>query len=236
MSELDKDNLRFICHGAREVLELSVGAVHIEKLINALERAVEEDPGLAFDLAKSLVESICKTILSDRNDESKDKLLELPKLVKYTTKQLNLIPEEHLNPEVEQSFQSVINGLITTIHGLCEIRRLEGTASHGRNGYIKSLEPLQALFAARVADAIANLLFKTHKNNLTSSKIPYYEDNPEFNIYLDSLYECSIAGLPYKTSDVLFKIDQQAYINFLQEYLSDLSVNPEDLSNEDEKE
>ena len=70
---------------------------------------------------------------------------------------------------------------------------------------------------------------KTHKNNLSSIKQIYYNDNPDFNTHLDNLYECLIAGLPYKTSETLFTIDQQSYINLLQEYLSDLSLNYEDL-------
>ena len=79
-------------------------------------------------------------------------------------------------------------------------------------------------------------MFKIHKNNGNSIKRIFYEENPEFNTHLDDLHECLIAGLPYKTSEVLFTIDQQAYINFLQEYLSDLSLNSEDLVNEDEEE
>ena len=134
-SSNENSNSSFTCHGAREILEISAGAVHIEKTIIALERAVEENPGLPFDLTKSLVESICKTILKDREDPRYDDSLELPKLVKYTAKKLKLIPENYSNTKVEQSFIQIINGMVTMIHGLCEIRNLEGTASHGKDSY-----------------------------------------------------------------------------------------------------
>ena len=52
-SSNQNSNSFFTCHGAREILEISAGAVHIEKTIIALEGAVEENPGLPFDLAKS---------------------------------------------------------------------------------------------------------------------------------------------------------------------------------------
>lgn len=56
----------FAMHGAREVL--AAGAGHIEQQIVAIEEAVEKNPGLAFDLAKTLVESMCKTVLSECGD------------------------------------------------------------------------------------------------------------------------------------------------------------------------
>ena len=91
-----------------------------------------------------LVESICKTILKDRKYPCYDDSLELPKLVKYTAKKLKLTPENYSNTKVEQSFIQVKNGMATMIHGLCEIRNLESTASHGKDGYKISLYPLKA--------------------------------------------------------------------------------------------
>jgi hypothetical protein len=50
-------------HGAREIIEITAGAVHIEQQVQALELAItENNSGLAFDLAKALVESVCITI------------------------------------------------------------------------------------------------------------------------------------------------------------------------------
>lgn len=54
----------FVMRGARAALADGLG--HIEAQVEALEGAVLENPGLAFDLARTLVESTCKTILSER--------------------------------------------------------------------------------------------------------------------------------------------------------------------------
>ena len=40
-SSNQNSNSFFTCHGAREILEISAGSIHIEKTIIALERAVE---------------------------------------------------------------------------------------------------------------------------------------------------------------------------------------------------
>ncbi|MFN3626064.1 MAG: hypothetical protein ACK4TP_18675, partial [Hyphomicrobium sp.] len=54
----------FTMHGAREAM--ANGLAHIEEQVSALERAVIENPGLAFDLAKTLIESLCRRVLDDR--------------------------------------------------------------------------------------------------------------------------------------------------------------------------
>lgn len=54
----------FVMRGARAAA--ANGIPHIEKQIAALESAVADNPSLAFDLAKFIVESTCKTILTER--------------------------------------------------------------------------------------------------------------------------------------------------------------------------
>ena len=54
----------FVMHGARAAID--GGLAHIETQVAAIEDAVIRNPGLAFDLAKTLVESVCRTILGER--------------------------------------------------------------------------------------------------------------------------------------------------------------------------
>ena len=51
----------FVMHGARGAI--AGGLLHIEEQVKGIERAVEENPGLAFDLAKTLIESACRRSL-----------------------------------------------------------------------------------------------------------------------------------------------------------------------------
>ena len=80
---------RFAMHGARDAI--ASGLVHIEQQVRSLEQAVVETPGLAFDLAKTLVESVCRTVLSERaiaysHDD------DLPKLFRTATNSLPFLP------------------------------------------------------------------------------------------------------------------------------------------------
>lgn len=70
----DADSATFRMVGAREVLLLLPGTAHIERLVVALEGAVNSNPALAFDLSKSLIESVCKTLLQDRGKDVGDDL------------------------------------------------------------------------------------------------------------------------------------------------------------------
>lgn len=54
-----------VMHSARDAV--AQGLAHIEEQVEALKQAVEEKPGLAFDLAKTLVESVCRAILGERS-------------------------------------------------------------------------------------------------------------------------------------------------------------------------
>lgn len=77
----------FVIHGARDAV--AGGLTHVNQQVKSIEQAVAENPGLAFDLAKTLVESVCRAVLGERNiafSEDDD----LPKLFK--TASLHLPP------------------------------------------------------------------------------------------------------------------------------------------------
>lgn len=79
----------FVMHGAREAF--AAGLAHVEEQVRSIEQAVVENPALAFDLARTLIESVCRTILSDRKVEfSPDD--DLPKLFKMAGSCLPFLP------------------------------------------------------------------------------------------------------------------------------------------------
>ena len=75
----------FVMQGARAAI--ADGLLHIEEQVKALEQAVTDNPGLAFDLAKTLIESACRTILTERRIPF-DKDDNLPKLYKVATQMI----------------------------------------------------------------------------------------------------------------------------------------------------
>ena len=75
----------FVMHGARDAM--ARGLAHIEEQVKGIEQAVVENPGLAFDLAKTLIESTCRAVLGERS-VAYAAADDLPKLFRSATQNL----------------------------------------------------------------------------------------------------------------------------------------------------
>src|SRR3712207_3932361 len=106
----------FVMHGARAAI--AGGMVHIEEQVKSIEIAVDDNPGLAFDLAKTLIESTCRTILTERHisfNTSDD----LPRLFRTVTTHLPLFPATASGEtDARRSLVQTLNGLSTALHGV----------------------------------------------------------------------------------------------------------------------
>jgi hypothetical protein len=219
------DSRPFTLYGIREILDSYVDSPPlIETLINSTEQAVAEESPTTFELSKSLIDSACKTILTDRGVEL-NRNWDTPQLFRETQNQLNFIPPEHPNPQVFQGgITGVLQGLRTAIQGFAELRNSEGIIAHGQDGYRRILFfPYQLQFVARAADAIVHFLFSAHRRNpsgLRAGRI-HYEDYPEFNLYTDEIYEgVELFGQIFTASLILFNSDKDhlAYKEMLIEW------------------
>ncbi len=214
----------FAMHGAREILAYTADAVHIERQIKAIESAVQADPSVVFDLSRALVESTCKTILRDRGHPVPDHP-KLPALFWDTLTRLQVVPDSHVaDKKLAESLRKTAGGLHTVVQGLCELRDLQGCASHGKYADTAPLEPIQAILAARAADAIVSFLFRVHRDYFAQpkpKKLEYGESN-DFNDYVDEVNEpVQIFHLAYRPSEVLYSVDYQAYVEALNSYVSE---------------
>jgi len=218
----------FILHGVREVMPSE--AIHLERTVNAIEQALSENHGLAFDLSKSLIETTCKTIIKDRGHEYVGNE-DLQKLIKVALGLVCTIPEDIEEPvRAKDSLIKTINGLTTSVIGICELRNLFGEASHGRDAYFSQIENDHALMVARSADAIVSYLFRLHRAfpaRHSETRLSY-KSYIEFNDWIDEQNDAvRIFELEYKPSEVLFHIDRVAYRDLLSGYESDGS--PEEI-------
>ena len=131
--------------------------------IERIEAALETDPALAIGTAKELVESCCKTILTERNAPL-GKADDLPKLIKKTMKELKLLPDDI--PDQAKGVETIrrtLSNLGAIVSGLAEIRNLYGTG-HGKHGKHRGLSARHAKLAAGAAGTLAVFLFETHQN------------------------------------------------------------------------
>jgi hypothetical protein len=177
---------------------------------------------LVFDLAKALIETVCKTVLKERG-HTIDTGWDCPRLLKETTTLVQLVPPGHSNPgDTSEQLRKITGGMQTIIGALCFIRNREGFASHGHDGSFVGLDGVHALLVAKTTDAIVEFVYKAHKNAFTRRepfKIPQLGDEPEFNQYVDDAHdEIKFFDATYKPSEVLFRIDSEAYKDILAEF------------------
>lgn len=225
MSQVQVGPSGFVMDGAREILALTAGAVHIEQQIKALEDAVGKNPGLAFDLTKALIESVCKTILRDRGQIVLDED-DLPKLFGKTLEQLRVLPDTHTaDRETGRSIRKTAGALHGVVQGICELRNKQGFASHGKVADTQPLGAIQAELTARSADAVVTFLFKAHRNYALPTAKPKkieYMHNGDFNAYVDESHEpVTILSLAYQASRVLYDVDYDAYVEALNSFMSE---------------
>ena len=125
---------------------------YVLQQITRMEAAVEDDPGLAIGTAKELVETVCKTILKERNIKLTGNG-ELPKLVKATAKELKLTPSD--------SIKRLLSNLATITNGVAELRNSYGTG-HGKEAKSRGLTSRHAKLAVGSASTLAIFLVETH--------------------------------------------------------------------------
>lgn len=224
MADFSTDRVRFEMTGARAAVLDGPIAEAIEQQIRAIESALESVPDFAFDLSKTLVESVCKTMLEDIGQPA-DPNWDAPKLLRETTSRLALMPRGHPNPaKGRESVQKTIRGLLQTIQGLCELRNGYGMASHGRDGFSARLDLRQATLAAQAADTIVSFLYRVHRDALmqTPGVRVYYEDHVDFNETFDRDNELiRLGNVELLPSRVLFHADREAYKAALNEYIAE---------------
>jgi len=134
---------------------------YVAKQITRMESAVDSDPALAIGTAKELVETCCKTILNDCDVVVPDKP-DLAKLVKLTTKQLKLTPEDIPDrAKAGETIKRLLSNLASITQGITELRNHYGTG-HGKHAKSKGLEPRHAKLAVGAASTLAVFLVETH--------------------------------------------------------------------------
>ncbi len=209
----------FVMHGARDAV--ASGLTHVAQQVKSIEQAVAENPGLAFDLAKTLVESVCRTVLGERN-VAFEEVDDLPKLFRSVTQILPFLPPTASGePEVRESLRRTLNGLSTAIQGICELRNQCGFASHGAGGPRPALESTQALLAAEAADTIVGFLHRVHRQDRTAPRVsgPVYADNSAFNDSVDESHGMiQIFDVGFRPSEVLFQMEPESYRVYLSEF------------------
>ena len=212
----------FVMHNARDAI--AHGLLHIQEQVEGIEQAVDGKPSLAFDLAKTLVESVCRTVLSERSVATTPDD-DLPSLFRLVTQNLPFLPPTaSTETNVRKSLKQTINGLHTAVQGICELRNQCGFASHGSSSAQPAMEGIQARLAAEASDTIVGFLHRVHRQDRTPPPTPdlAFGDNPTFNAHLDGAFgSLQVGSAEFQASEVLFAMEPETYRIYLVDFEGD---------------
>lgn len=217
----------FQLSACRELMESHPESLVIRQQVEALEEAMPDKPGIAVSFCRTLIETTCKTILTERG-KTFDNGWNADKLWLETKGCLNL--GQHRDGQADRRLhnatEKIVSGFNSIFEGIITIRNDHGAASHGAEAYAPLLDVRYAEMLARSTDAIIGLLFKLHLNALGGApavRMRYEDaDLKNFNDWIDADHEpYTVLDTPLVASEALFRTDNNAYwtalVDFRQE-------------------
>lgn len=221
----------------RELLDSHPESLRIREQVEALEEAMPDRPGVVVSFCKTIIETTCKTILTDRS-VTVDAGWEAPKLVSEALKYLNLGPDGDggVDARLRSGAESLVRGLNQIIQGVVEIRNVHGSAAHGADAYTPLLDARYAEILARATDAVVGLLFKTHL--ISAQRDPLarfrYGDHPDFDDFIDNGFgPFEVLEVQLAASEALFRTDFLAYRAALVQFRQDQEIEAGDEETEE---
>ena len=188
-----------------------------ERQVSLIEESVESNPDLCVEACKSLIEGICKTILTNKGvDYSKYDKFQV--LVRVTID--NMLTE---SDSYGDSLSELSRRISAVAQKISEIRDSAGFASHGQDIEHVSISYSLALLTSRITDVIGGFImhfYRTHSDRGTSRIL--YQDNQSFNDYYDEQNPIYIGGILISASEALYSQDREAYKEALFFYLEQL--------------
>ena len=150
--------------GLKAVQQVAVviNAAYVAQQTTRMEAALDDDPELAIGTAKEFVETLCKTVLTERG-VTFDSKQEFPKLVRQTLKELDLVPNSIPDrAKAADTIRVLLQNLATIADKLTEIRNLYGTG-HGKQASSQGLQKRHARLAVGAASTLGVFIFETHQ-------------------------------------------------------------------------
>lgn len=144
---------------AKQVLDLGS---YISTQITRMETSFNSDPELAIGTAKELVETCCRTILKECNEDMPENS-KTTDLVKAACKDLALTPGDISDDaKAAGTIKRLLSNLATIAQGVAELRNSYGTG-HGKSAGTKGLQSRHAKLAVGAATTLAVFLVETHQ-------------------------------------------------------------------------
>lgn len=146
---------------AAKIVTQAIDADYVSRQVTRMQSALSSEPDVAIGTAKEFVETVCKTILSERGvsyatDEK------MPRLVKQVAASLALVPDQiEKQSSASETVKRLLSNLGSVSDGLAELRNLHGTG-HGKLATAGGLELRHARLAVGAATTLASFLWESH--------------------------------------------------------------------------
>lgn len=188
-----------------------------EKYQQLLTSLADKSPESIYDSAKVLVESVMRTVITDRNG-SVDEQPTRPASIYSLCEQTIATFGAH---DTDAEFVPILKSCTLAI---ATMRNNYGAGSHGQDGYVeRTIDLEEALFIARLAMTVVGYIYTRHTSpgaDRQNARL-HYEDYEDFNAYIDREGDIEVAGILVAPSRILFDNDPIAYKEQLLEYEND---------------
>ena len=177
--------------------------------ISLVEHNQNSHTNASLDAAKSILESISKTILADKAIDCKSDE-KIGNLVKQAFSSLPVFAK--LSAEEAEGSKSILNAFATIANAIGTFRNQHGFFAHGRDLQSQKFDYYLLDLAISSSDLLASFLVISHAEDLKDRSRIYYEEHDLFNRYIDERREESItiANAVITASKALFT-DEEAY-------------------------
>src|SRR5262249_51266757 len=143
---------------ADDTVATALAKVDLSHIQEAWQKALDRrssDPEGAITAARTLLETVCKHVLDERQ-VTYDDHADLPKLYSLVAAELNLSPSQH----VERVFKQILGGCHAVVEGLGALRNKLSDA-HGRGKAGVKPAPRHAELAVNLAGTVATFILAT---------------------------------------------------------------------------
>ena len=186
----------------------------LQRKLESIDGDLRDNQNDAIGKIKDLIESVAVTIVIDNGgiDENKD----IGPLVKDAIRTLSFYGR--IETKDQEVALKLASSFVSAFSGVGELRNRHGTTGHGQDAEHEDIDQYLFEMALECADSLGAFLIKAHHCDLHDRYRLRYEDNLDFNDYVDSTSEeIKIGDVVIVPSKALFT-DIEAYKEQLQAF------------------
>jgi len=207
-----------------EIIETTADHFKIRAFVKAIDAAMDEgESGLVIGQCKGLLDSVCKSILVQKNIGFQENA-NSNELAKLVVNALGVAKGVENNRKAKEAFKrmvsSVANTVTNAVKSINELRNDFCPVAHGRANNHTPLDMHYAKYIAGYVDGTIAFIYQLWSNTEEYIEPINYELNKEFNDELDDLYEpYQLLSDTYLPSEIIFNLKPDQYRDLLAEGL-----------------